>query len=203
MKRIAAVLISALVVAAAPALTAGAAPAADPPQSIAPTGRFAQACYGKLKPTAACDKQAIQNINRARALEGVRKIHLPANYASLTLTQQEVAVTNAERVDRGLSKLPERGSLDKLSKQGADARRDPNGPPSAHGWGSIWAGVADPLAADFLWMYDDGPNSPNGDCHNPGDPGCWGHRHNILNPAWKAMGAGHNRDSLAELFVYP
>jgi len=194
MMRIAAVLIAALV--------SGAAPAADPPQSIAPTTQFAIACYGKQKPTPACDKQAIANINRARAMEGVKKIKLPANYASLTLTQQEIAVSNAERVDRGLSKLPERASLDKLSKQGAQTNSDPIGPAN-HGWGSIWAGVADPLAADFLWMYDDGPNSPNLDCQNPGDSGCWGHRHNIINPDWKAMGAGHDHDSLAELFVYP
>jgi uncharacterized protein YkwD len=195
MMRIAAVLLSALI--------SGAAPAADPPQSIAPTARFAQACYGKQGPTAACDKQAIANINRARAMEGVGHIHLPANYANLTWTQQAIAVSNAERVDRGLSKLPERNSLDKLSKQGANANADPSPPPGVHGWGSIWAGVADPLAADFLWMYDDGPGGTNFDCVNPGDPGCWGHRHNIINPSWKAMGAGHDGDSLAELFVYP
>jgi len=195
MMRIAAILIAALM--------SGAAPTADPPQDIPPTGRFWVACAGKQKPTAPCDKQALANINRARGLEGLGHIHLPANYASLSLTQKEIAVTNAERVDRGLSKLPAKQSYNALAKQGAVARQDPSPPAGVHGWGSIWAGVADPLAADFLWMYDDGPGGSNFDCKNVGDPGCWGHRHNILGTNWTAMGAGHSGDSLAELFVQP
>jgi hypothetical protein len=175
-------------------------PAADPPHSIQPTAGFAVACYGKQGPTRACDTQAIKNINAARAAEGVGAISLPGNYSSLTLNQKMIAVTNAERTARGLRALVETRKYDRLARTGALASTDPIGP-SGHAWGSIWAGVADPLAADFLWMYDDGPGGVNGDCVNPGDPGCWGHRHNILGASYLTAGAGHDHASLAELFV--
>lgn len=57
--------------------------------------------------------------------------------------------------------------------------------------------------ADFLWMYYDGPGSSNRDCSAAGQPGCWGHRHNIL-ARWSdplAVGAGSRGDSLTQLFV--
>ncbi|MDQ1460774.1 MAG: hypothetical protein QOI08_2258 [Actinomycetota bacterium] len=126
-----------------------AAPAGDPPQSIQPTPAFAQACYGKPRPTTACDTQAIANINSARAAEGVGPIALPGDYSSLTLNQKMIAVSNAERTARGIPAVVERAKYDRLAKQGAVASTDPIGP-SGHAWGSIWAGVADPLAADFL-----------------------------------------------------
>jgi hypothetical protein len=178
----------------------GFVPASNPPHSIQPTAAFARACYGRTRPTLSCDKKAIANINRARALESVGTISLPVDYASLTLDQQMVAVSNAERTSRGLSALPEVKADDNLAKAGAVAQTDPTGP-AGHAWGSIWAGVADPLAADFLWMYDDGPGGVNGDCPTPDAPGCWGHRDNILGAAWTTMGAGHDHASLAELFV--
>jgi hypothetical protein len=177
----------------------GSAGAAGPP-NIPPTAKFGMACYGKQAPTKGCDTQAINNINSARATEGLGPIVLPGNYASLTLTQKEIAVSNAERAARGISVVTEVKKWDRLAKQGADANADPIGP-EGHSWGSIWAGVADPLAADYLWMYWDGPGSPNADCVNPGDPGCFGHRNNILGGAFNSIGAGHNHASLAELFV--
>jgi hypothetical protein len=61
--------------------------------------------------------------------------------------------------------------------------------------------LADPLAADYFWMYWDGPGSLNPDCVNPGDPGCFGHRNIILFPDWTAMGAGHDHGGNAGLFV--
>jgi hypothetical protein len=36
------------------------------------------------------------------------------------------------------------------------------------------------LDADYGWMYDDGRGSGNLDCPRSGGPGCWGHRHGIL-----------------------
>ncbi|HEX4492103.1 MAG TPA: hypothetical protein VH914_12925 [Acidimicrobiia bacterium] len=180
-------------------LGAGGATAASPP-NIPPTAAFGNACYGQ-RATHACDKQAILNINSARATEGLGPIALPANYKSLTLIQKEVAVSNAERTARGLSKLPAKLAWAKLAKTGAVNNTDPIGP-SGRGWGSIWAGgLGDPLAADYLWVYWDGPGSPNGDCVNPGDSGCFGHRNNILGPFWTAMGAGKAPGSLAQLFV--
>jgi hypothetical protein len=174
-------------------------PAADPPNTP-PTQAFAIACYGKTKPTKACAKEATKNINSAHTLEGLGPIVLPGNYSSLNLTQKMIAVSNAERTIRGLPAVVETAANDRLAKKGAKASTDPIGP-SGHAWGSIWAGVADPLAADYLWMYDDGPGGINLDCQHPGDPGCWGHRHNILGASWLTAGAGHHDDSLAELFV--
>ena len=201
MIRFAAVLVSAVVVSAASVAVAGAAaPAADPPASIPPTNAFAIACYGKKKPTAACDTEAIANINSVHTGEGLGPITLPGNYSSLTINQQVIAVSNAERASRGLPAVVETAKYDRLATQGARTSSDPNGP-AGHAWGSIWAGVADPLAADYLWMYDDGPGGINLDCVNPGDPGCWGHRHNILGASWLTAGAGHKQASLAALFV--
>jgi hypothetical protein len=173
---------------------------ADSPPNIPPTTAFGNACYGKPA-NPACKKQALLNINSARATEGLGPIVLPANYHSLTIIQKEIAISNAERTSRGLSALPEKHAWDKLARAGAVANQDPNGP-DGHGWGSIWAGgLGDPLAADYLWMYWDGPGSPNGDCVNPGDAGCFGHRDNILGPFWTAIGAGKAPASLAQLFV--
>ena len=68
--------------------------------------------------------------------------------------------------------------------------------------GSNWAGgVADPLAADYLWMYDDGSDSSNPDCPRAGAPGCWGPRDHIPGPGWTSMGAGDDLASVNELFV--
>ena len=172
----------------------------NPSHSIPPTQAFAVACYGQSVPTASCNTQALANITSARAMEGLGPISLPTNYTKLSLDKKMVAISNAERTARGLSALPETAADDKLAAHGADQGTDPIGP-AGHAWGSIWAGVADPLAADYLWMYDDGPASPNSECQHAGDPGCWGHRDNILGSTWASAGAGHDGASLAELFV--
>jgi hypothetical protein len=36
------------------------------------------------------------------------------------------------------------------------------------------------MGANYFWMYDDGPGSPNADCTPSNQSGCWGHRDNIL-----------------------
>lgn len=172
----------------------------NPPASIQPTPAFAAACYGQSKPTARCSSLAIAAINSARAGEGLGPITLPSNYSKLSTDAKLAAVTNAERTARGLSKLPQKVIWNNLAQEGASSGSDPSGP-SGRAWGSIWAQVSDPLAADFLWMYDDGPNSPNVDCQQAGDPGCWGHRDNILGPSWTSMGSGSAGASVAELFV--
>jgi hypothetical protein len=181
-------------------LTASALSAGNPPQSEPPTAAFAQACYGPTIPTATCDRQAVSNITAARALEGVGPFTLPAGYYRLSLDQKIVAISNEERTARGLPALVETARNNALAQAGAQARTDPVGPPG-QAWGSIWAGLADPLAADYLYMYDDGPNSPNGGCPQAGAPGCWLHRDIILGAGWVGTGAGHAGASLAQLFV--
>jgi hypothetical protein len=180
---------------------AGVGPAsATDPVNQPPTGRFAFACYQRKQPTANCDRAALANINRAHKAEGIGKLVLPANYASLTVVQQEVAVSNAERTSRGIPTLPENKAYDRLAHTGTVNGTDPTGP-SDHGWGSIFVALADPLAADYFWMYWDGPGSLNPDCVNPGDSGCFGHRNIILFPDWTSMGAGHANGASGELFV--
>ena len=66
-------------------------------------------------------------------------------------------------------------------------------------------GTDTPLAADFLWMYDDGTNSPNIDCHAASDSGCWGHRENILSDWSGEAGAAYYESNgeiiMTELFA--
>lgn len=179
----------------------GTSPLSNPHRSIPPDAAFVVACEGVTKATPGCTSAALKDIDSARAIEGLGPLKLPVNYATLPFDKQLVAVANAERSARGLSSLSESRPYDQLALAGARNDTDPIGPPGK-GWGSNWAGgVADPVAADYLWMYDDGPDSPNGDCPQAGAPGCWGHRDNILGPGWTAMGVGHDQASVAELFV--
>ncbi len=180
----------------------GPSPLSTPHRSIPPTAAFVAACEGVSSPTRACSAAALKNIDDARAVEGLKPMTLPATFSSLPLDGQLVFVANAERSTRGLRRLAQKAAYDDLAQVGADHDSDPIGPPGRN-WGSNWAGgVADPLAADYLWMYDDGPDSPNGDCRQAGAPGCWGHRDNILGTGWTSMGAGHHQASLTELFVH-
>lgn len=155
---------------------------------------------------AACTGGVLAAIDVARAAEGVQPMTLPANFAWLNGAQQLLVVTNLERVDRGL--VPALGlarSLDGRALIGARNDTDPVLQPIYGNWaGSNWAGgYGSVLEADFEWMYDDGPGSPNLDCPAAGQPGCWGHRHNIIAPyqAPLAMGAAVLGVSMAELFV--
>lgn len=96
-------------------------------------------------------------------------------------------------------------TLDAMAQKGAAAGEDPAGP-SGYSWGSIYS-LGDPtaLAADFSWMYDDGPGGSNVDCPKAGSAGCWGHRDNILSRWAGEAGAGASiwagRVSLTVLFV--
>lgn len=158
-----------------------------------------------------CIASALADINAARASEGVGAMVLPSNFASLTIPQQLLIVSDLERIGRGLTPiLGLAAPLDADAQQGAVAGGDPV-PTSFTGdaWGSNWeGGYASTLEADFGWMYDDGPGSENLDCAAAGDPGCWGHRDNILR-AWDAplvMGAGYTPNgqygaSMTELFM--
>jgi hypothetical protein len=136
-----------------------------------------------------CDPVALAAIDLARAGEGLGPLLLPANFETLDVVSQLMVVTNAERTSRGLPALAANGTLDQLAATGARAGTDPTGP-SGYGWGSniSWNYNA-PLAADFAWMYDDGPGGNNIACPATGGAGCWGHRNNILSPWGGAMGA--------------
>jgi hypothetical protein len=163
--------------------------AQDPATSLPPTAALQDDCFGGAS-AATCDAAALADIDTARAAEGYGALVLPANFESSSYASQLVDVADAERTSRGLPSLPENGVLDNLAQLGAVARADPTGP-NGYTWGSnVSWGYETPLAADFGWMYDDGPGSPNVDCASAGAPGCWGHRHNILSPWGGAAGGG-------------
>ena len=134
----------------------------------------------------------VSYINWGRSIEGVPRLVLPYNWASLNQPQQLLVIINMEREDRGLPIFPGLNtSLDALAQQGANSSSDP---PYSFG---IWAGGPglSALTADALWMYDDGPGGFNLDCTAVGQSGCYGHELNILRtnwsgvPGWPEMGA--------------
>lgn len=177
----------------------------DPAQSEPASADFYSNCFGSSYNQTACDQSALSNIDRALANEGYGPMSLPSNYSSLSMAAQLIAVANAERTIRGLPAMPENSSLDSRAYQGAQAGADPTGP-SGYAWGSNLAtGYPTALSADYVWMYDDGTNSPNVDCQSAGQSGCWGHRHNILiqgsGQAGAAIYDNNGTVNLTELFV--
>ena len=177
----------------------------DPSQSVPPSGQFDSACFGNSYSPASCDQASLADIDSALAGEGYGPLALPSNYSSLSAVAQLVAVANAERAVRGLPQMPENSNLDSMAYNGARSNSDPTGP-SGYSWGSNLAmGYPTPLSADYVWMYDDGANSPNIDCQSAGDSGCWGHRHNVLIQGGGRAGGGvynyNGSPNLTQLFV--
>jgi hypothetical protein len=124
----------------------------------------------------------IAAINACRAQESVGPVKLPSNWGSLSAVQQGFVLINLERVNRGLPAIVGlSGSLNTLASAGAAGGTDPSFPAGGFiGGGAIWAGAPSIVAADYLWMYIDGPGGDNLDCTSAGDSGCWGHRDIIL-----------------------
>ena len=163
-------------------------PIADPAHNVSPSAAFVDACSGMGTTVAAnrtCDKAALPDFDKVRKSEGLGPMTLPGDFAGLSVASQLLAISNIERVDRGRRAVLGRSkSLDTLARQGAKQDRDPDFPNPFTGssGGANWAGAGNSaLLDDFYWMYDDGPGSFNEDCQHKGDPGCWGHRHDIIN----------------------
>ncbi len=120
---------------------------------------------------------ALALIDYCRARQGVGPLHLPSNFAGLSVPEQMLVIIDLERVNRG--EVPVAGltaALDRRAQQAAAAGVDPD-----VGFGDIWEGGPTSTAeADYGWMYDDGYAGVNVDCGAPGQPGCWGHRDIIL-----------------------
>ena len=180
------------------------APSENPATSLTPSATFRSNCYGTTS-SSACNSAALADIDQARAGEGLAPMVLPADFASLSMQAQLVDVANSERSARGLPTMADNNQLDALAAAGAQGGSDPTGPPG-YSWGSnISWGYPTALAADFAWMYDDGPGGTNADCTAANSSGCWGHRDNILSPSSGQMGAASYDNNgvwqLAELFV--
>ncbi|MCL2417800.1 MAG: hypothetical protein FWD04_00790 [Conexibacteraceae bacterium] len=128
----------------------------------------------------------VVNIDACRAKERVGPLTLPSNWGALTRVEQGFVLIDLERVNRGLPPiLGLSASLDRLAKTGAVRHSDPPFPKSGfNSGGGIWAASGSVVAADYMWMYDDGPHGfdMNIVCTHPGEAGCWMHRDIIL---WK------------------
>jgi hypothetical protein len=134
---------------------------------------------------AACTRLALADINAARKSEGVGPMRLPRHFSSLTGPEQLMALSNLERIGRGLPPiLGLTARLDRDARAGALRRTDPS-PTHFYGVAHAYSanfeyGYSSTLESDFAWMYDDGYGSFNYDCPYPHALGCWGHRKDIL-----------------------
>jgi hypothetical protein len=125
-------------------------------------------------------------MNAGRLAEGLPALNVPASFWSLTPAEQLFVLADQERVSRGLPPILGLSSvLDQEAAAGIANSTDPTLTSVPAGttmvaWAANWAEAQTLTLAQFLWMYDDGPGSGNIDCQSAGDPGCWGHRNNIL-----------------------
>jgi hypothetical protein len=139
----------------------------------------------------------LASIDNARALEGVGPMPLnEAEFAQLPAAEQLFIAFNLERIGRGLPPIMYMTSqLNEYAAQGAARAGDPSVPTGVTGGApvasssAVWAGeVASPLAADYYFMYLDGPGTDsNLACMHGAD--CWIHRDAILH-AYPGCGAG-------------
>jgi hypothetical protein len=172
---------------------AGIVPPANPPRNIYPPDPdFESACSpdGSIDDSTTCLSATLQATDHARSTEPLEAMALNiGGLQSLTVAEQLFAITDLERVDRGLPPATAMTTqLDQIAATGADAGTDPNAngvSPAGGGyfeaWGSNWAGgTYNALATNYYWMYDDGYPSGNISCNSPSAQGCWGHRDNIL-----------------------
>jgi hypothetical protein len=164
------------------------------------TGASASATIGTTPPSnpaADCDARGghpeftLAGVNRCRAKEGVGPMVLPSNWSSLSRPQQMLVLIDLERVNRGLAPVIGLSpALDRLAAHGAQIGDDPAFPSRGfEGGGGIWFRGSSTIAADYAWMYDDGPRGLdiNDDCPaGSSSSDCWLHRDIIL---WKG-GAG-------------
>lgn len=154
-----------------------------------------------------CDIASLDAIDAARAGEDLPPLVLPSDYEDLSVVNQLVAVTNAERLPRDLPAMdgPDQ-ALGALAGQGVASGQDPNGPQGTTWVSNLATGVLTVLEADYEWMYNDGPGGTNSGCTTVGQSSCWAHRANILSPWAGAMGAAwgtvrEHRLVLAEVMV--
>jgi hypothetical protein len=168
----------------APPSDASATNISDPPQNVRADPDFTSVCAPQgLDSSPACLRAVLDAVNRARALEGVKPMVLPTNFGQLSVPEQLFVAVNRERIDRGLAPAVGRtAALDRNAQKGADQADDPPDPGDTYDVvDGEWAGGSvNGLDAVYGFMYDDGPGSTNLDCPKGGGPGCWGHRHGIL-----------------------
>jgi hypothetical protein len=171
-------------------------PFSTPPSCSAPT-------------STACENAAVAELDSAHASLGLAAYTLPADFDTLAPVDQLLILSNLDRLAYGLPAIvglsPALNTAAALAvADDTDPNPDPDLPGGLNivGWWSNWAGgYANAVLAYYGWMYDDGPGSPNLDCGSAGDPGCWGHRQDILaasNAGALVMGAAAGTDPYHE-----
>jgi hypothetical protein len=179
--------------------------ARNPTVSMTPSPAFEQYCF-ETAMESQCNAAALADIDRGRRADHLPPLRLPRGFATRSAPAQLRALANLERTVRHLPSMPRSPALDARAMAAAAQGVDPSGP-GAYYWGANLAtGYVTALAADFAWMYDDGPGSPNTACPPAGGAGCWGHRMNILAAWGGSQGNGdyvsaQGRVQLTELFV--
>ena len=157
---------------------------ADPTHNVSPVPDYTRVCVAPgVDNSPSCLGSVLEAINHAHALEGIRPMVLPADYAQMSIPEQLFVAVNLERVDRGLPAFGGLTSaLDRNAQEGADDANDPPDPGQTYDLDDAeWAGgSSNGLDAVYGWMYDDGFDSGNLDCLHRGAAGCWGHRKGIL-----------------------
>jgi hypothetical protein len=157
---------------------------ADPAHNVSPVPDYTRVCVAAgVDDSPSCLDSVLEAINHAHALEGIRPMVIPADYAQMSIPEQLFVAVNLERVDRGLPAFGGLTSaLDRNAQEGADDANDPPDPGQTYDLDDAeWAGgSSNGLDAVYGWMYDDGFDSGNLDCLHQGAAGCWGHRKGIL-----------------------
>jgi hypothetical protein len=147
----------------------------DPARNIPLTSRaFGWACtHHPLRHT--CERIVVRALNHARSVLDQPSYNLPARFGALRPREQLLLLANLDRklyhhssisgLNPTLDASAQRGATD-----GGDPAFMPIGGRGLLRGGSNWAGgFHSPLAAYYMWMYDDAGSS-------------WMHRHNVLMP---------------------
>jgi hypothetical protein len=181
-----------VVSAASLCLSAAPAGAASVTRSLAaniPIGALPQTC-NRAPDGDVCLNAVVVALDTARADIGLGPYVLPADFNSLSGTEQILILSNLDRIAYGLP--PITGLSTTLASATQSAMRsdvDPDPTPlldglSVYGWTSNWAGDwANAPYAYYEWMYDDGydgAETSNIDCTSSAANGCWVHRRNVL-----------------------
>ena len=75
----------------------------DPRHNVAPVPDYTRDCFaGGIDNSPTCLDAVLEAINHAHALEGIRPMVLPADFARLSIPEQLFIAVNLERIDRGL-----------------------------------------------------------------------------------------------------
>ena len=151
--------------------------------------------FPKFNGSPTCTDFVLRALNAARSNEGLQPIELPTNWYRLKPQEQIFVIVDLERTSRGLppyvglnrqlhatAQFAASHQVDPTFAAGFRVGLDPQG---VLGMGGALAKAFTTLAADYVWMYDDGwggtvSATPNLACSFAGALGCWAHRDQLL-----------------------